>query len=148
MSWEDNKRLLWFMLAIAVAIGAGFASVGAWLIFPFAGLEIALLSIAMYYVSWKLNFRQQLVIDDDTVELQKGVYFPKYQWSWRRSDIALVQTPCRHPLGVPTLEIWQRGRSVEVGEFLNNDEKKELLALLQQTGLQPVAKPHSVKRVF
>ena len=37
------------LAAVVLAIGAGFASVGAWLVLPFAGLEVLLL-IAAYLV--------------------------------------------------------------------------------------------------
>ena len=40
-----------------VAIGTGFAVVGAWLVLPFAGLEVALLIGA--YVAWARRFGAQ-----------------------------------------------------------------------------------------
>lgn len=148
MSWQQNKRLLLFMAAIALAIGIGFASIGAWMIFPFAGLEVMLVAAAMYYVSWKLNFRQELTVGAKTLQLQKGVYFPKYEWQWQRAEVDVVQTPSRHPLDAPVVEIWQQGKGIEVGEFLNSDDKKTLLKLLREAGLPPISKPKPTSRVF
>jgi uncharacterized membrane protein len=36
------------LAAITLAIGVGFAMVGAWLVLPFAGLEVLMLSIAFF----------------------------------------------------------------------------------------------------
>jgi uncharacterized membrane protein len=42
------------LAAMVLAIGAGFAIAGAWLVLPFAGLEVALLIGA--YVAWARRF--------------------------------------------------------------------------------------------
>ena len=45
------------LAAVVLAIGAGFATLGAWLVLPFAGLEVALLIGA--YVAWARRFGAQ-----------------------------------------------------------------------------------------
>jgi uncharacterized membrane protein len=45
------------LAAAVLAIGAGFAAVGAWLVLPFAGLEIVLLVAA--YVAYARRFGTQ-----------------------------------------------------------------------------------------
>ena len=36
------------LAALTLAIGAGFAMIGAWLVLPFAGLEVAMLAVAYF----------------------------------------------------------------------------------------------------
>ena len=36
------------LAALTLAIGAGFAVVGAWLVLPFAGLEVLMLAVAFF----------------------------------------------------------------------------------------------------
>ena len=36
------------LAALTLAIGAGFAVVGAWLVLPFAGLEVLMLGVAFF----------------------------------------------------------------------------------------------------
>ena len=54
MSWHQNKQILAFMFCVNMAIALSWAAMGAWMVLPFAGLEIALVGLGMYYVSWKL----------------------------------------------------------------------------------------------
>ena len=39
------------LAAVALAIGAGFAFVGAWLVLPFAGIEALMLAVAFFVVA-------------------------------------------------------------------------------------------------
>jgi uncharacterized membrane protein len=45
------------LAAVVLAIGAGFAAVGAWLVLPFAGLEILVLVAA--YVAYARRFSME-----------------------------------------------------------------------------------------
>ena len=39
------------LAAVTLAIGAGFAFVGAWLVLPFAGIEALMLAVAFFVVA-------------------------------------------------------------------------------------------------
>lgn len=136
MSWQANKRILLIMFLVNLTIGVSFALVGAWMVLPFAGLEILLVGIGMYYVCWKLNFKEIITIEAESLVLQKGVYYPKKTWQWQRSNTRLVKQPSRYRMSAPTLFLQHLNESVEVGGFLNRSEKKILREELQQLGLQ------------
>jgi uncharacterized membrane protein len=57
MSPAGLAKVFAALAAIVLAIGAGFAMAGAWLVLPFAGLEVALLIGA--YVAWARRFGAQ-----------------------------------------------------------------------------------------
>lgn len=136
MSWQANKRILLVMFLVNITIGVSFAFVGAWMILPFAGLEIMLVGIGMYYVCWKLNFKEVITIESDSLILQKGVYYPKRTWQWQRSHTKLIKQPSRYRMSAPKLLLRHLNESVEVGGFLNRNEKKRLRQELQALGLQ------------
>ena len=77
MSWQTNKRILLAMFLVNMLIALGWTAMGAWMVLPFAGLEILLVGIGMYYVSWKLSFKEILILEADSLIIQKGVYYPK-----------------------------------------------------------------------
>ena len=66
------------------------------MVLPFAGLEIALVGLGMYYASWKLSVKEIIIIEGDSLTLQKGVYFPKQQWDWQRRDTILIKRPSKY----------------------------------------------------
>ena len=58
LDWEGNKRVIWLLGFVCMGIAVAFTIIaGAWVMLPFAGLEILSLSLALYYVSWKLSYR-------------------------------------------------------------------------------------------
>lgn len=136
MSWQTNKKILLAMFAINMAIGIGFAMAGAWLILPFAGLEIVLVGIGMYYVSWKLNFQETITIDAESFRLQKGVYYPKQSWQWQTSNIELLTRAGHYRMSPPSLILRHLNDAVEIGTFLNRADKKRLRQTLKEWGIR------------
>jgi len=132
MTWETNKKILICMFAVSMIIAAGFVSIGAWVVLPFAGLEITLVGLAMYYVCWKLNFKHVITIEAESFLLQKGIYFPKQEWQWQLTQVQLIKRPSNYRMSAPTLFLKHLNEVVEIGDFLNLKEKKQLQACLQK----------------
>lgn len=107
-----------------------FAMQGAWMVMPFAGLELVVLVTAVYMQCKWSRQRQILEIDESTVrasggvDSDKGVSFPR---GWLK--IALIDPPCRwHP---KRLVIGSHGRYVEIGAFLEESEREQLATRLR-----------------
>ena len=135
MSWQTNKRILLAMFLVNMTIAIAWAYMGAWLVLPFAGLEILLVGVGMYYVSWKLSFREIILIERESLILQKGVYFPKQEWRWQTSNTKLLRQPSNYRMSAPTLWLRHLNDKVEIASFLNKKEKKELRKHLNSLGL-------------
>ena len=135
MSWQTNKKILLAMFCLNMIIAAGWTYMGAWPVLPFAGLEIALVALGMYYASWKLNFKEVLIIDDDTLHLQKGVYFPKQEWEWPRDQVQLMRVASNYRMSPAKFLLTDTKQSVEIGAFLSLAEKKQLRKELASVNL-------------
>jgi len=135
MTWETNKKILMAMFAVAMIIGISFASIGAWMILPFAGIEVTIVGVGMYYVCWKLNFKQTITLEAESFTVQKGVYFPKQEWQWQASQTYLLKQPSRYRMSPPTLYLKHLNQKIEIGEFLNRTDKKELQKWLRDMGI-------------
>ena len=129
MSWETNKKILIAMFIVNMTIAAGWVYMGAWPVLPFAGLEVGLVGLGMYYVSWKLNFKEVIIVDSATLTLQKGVYFPKQEWTWDRNQIKLQKLSSRYRMSAAKFILVSAVEKVEIGDFLNLSEKKQLVYL-------------------
>ena len=65
---------------ICVGIATVFYFFGAYLILPFAGIEIAILLIA-FYISFKWSSRKELIyISQEVVKIEKGIHKAEYLW--------------------------------------------------------------------
>lgn len=135
MSWQENKKILIAMFCVNMAIAITWSAMGAWMVLPFAGLEIFFVGLGMYYVSWKLSFKQIIHIESGILTLQKGVYFPKQEWRWQYSDITLIKKPSTYRMSAPTLFFKHLNERVEIGDFLNRKEKKILRQHLLNIGM-------------
>lgn len=142
MSWETNKKILLVLFCLNMSIALAWAYMGAWMVLPFAGLEILLVGTGMYYVSWKLNFKQIITVENESLRLQKGVYFPKEEWHWPLSDTCLISVPSDYRLSAPTLSLQHLNQRIEVGDFLNREEKKQFRQHLIELGIPLVKKPN------
>ena len=141
MSWQTNKKILLAMFIVNMVIGLSFAFIGAWMILPFAGLEILLVGIGMYYVCWKLNFKELIEVEAESFRLQKGVYYPKQTWEWQASNTRLLKQPSKYRMTAPKLFLKHLNETVEIGDFLNREEKKRLLNSLLDWGIPQTVLP-------
>jgi len=135
MSWETNKKILAFMFLVNMVIALSWTAMGAWMVLPFAGLEILLVGIGMYYVSWKLSFKEILLFEADSLILQKGVYYPKQEWRWQLSDTTLIKQPSKYRLSAPALFLEHQNQRIEIGNAINRSEKKQLREHLLRLGM-------------
>ncbi len=131
-TWRDNQLVL---LALAVpSLGAAilFALAGAWPILPLAGLEMTALAVALYLVNRKLQYRQVITLDGDTVTVDKGFRCPLQSWRFQKRATGLSIVPEAHPWESPAVTLHDRRDSVSLGEFLGRSDTLALIELLRQ----------------
>ncbi len=131
-TWRANKLVILALAVPSLGAGIGFALAGAWVILPFAGLELAALGGSLYYVNWKLQYRHVITLDANTVRIDKGFYLPRQSWAFPRQRTGLSIQPERHPWDAPALSLQSAGESIRVGEFLNRDDGLLLQQQLQR----------------
>jgi uncharacterized membrane protein len=130
--WRNNVRFLYIVCSIALIIGISFAVLGMWLVLPFTGLEVIALITIVYYVARKCHRIEVIHVDDVSVRVEQGYTRPQTSWSsdlfWTRLIVAPQERPW-HPL-----RIFLRGRDtqIEIGTFLNDDDKRLLIKQLRQ----------------
>jgi len=135
MSWETNKKILMVMFAVNMTIAGGWVYMGAWPVLPFAGLEVALVGVGMYYASWKLNFKEVIRVHEKELVLQKGVYFPKQEWSINMNQARVLKIPSKYRMSPAKFFLVCNEVKVEIGSFLNLKEKKQLALELSELNL-------------
>lgn len=103
---------------------------GATLILPFAGLELAILFTA-FYLSFKWSDKKEKIfISQDLVTIEKGSNFADYKWEEFRSFTSFQVLKDKREL--LKLSFRSKGNDVEVGSFLNEDDKNILIEEISQ----------------
>jgi uncharacterized membrane protein len=143
LSWKGTQLFFAGMCAVSFGIATGFALIGAWLVLPFAGLEMGVLGVCLYLGARRSAACEVVSIRDDVVEIQKGRRAPlqvcHFQRTWARVNM-------RRPVNgwLPSrLTIRSHGREVEIGADLNEDEREslatELRRVIRWSGSAPFA---------
>lgn len=130
--WSDNVLFLYVVCSLAVLIGMSFSLLGMWLVLPFTGLEVLALIAVVYYVAHKCRRLEVIRVEDGCVQVEQGSTEPHTSWRsdlfWSRLIVGPQERPW-HPL-----RIYLRGRhdQIEIGAFLNEDDKRILIQELRQ----------------
>jgi len=134
-SWAQTRLFLFTFAGLTLAIGVFWAVMGVWAVLPFSGLEAGLLTWLMYRVSQSTYERQRIVVSDSQVLIQVGAAFPRRTWRLQREQAPLAVVEGEHPLDAPGPSIFDTRDNIEVGRFLNREDKEKALAALKQAGL-------------
>ena len=132
LPWRDVVRFYLGMLLVSFSIAIAFAMKGAWLILPFAGLEMLVLGIALYTVARRATNWQEISIHGDRISIIERDSGQEQAQSFQRAWAQVVHERAAIN-GYPSrLTIRSHGRSIEVGRCLNEDEKRYLAEQLNR----------------
>lgn len=131
LSPNDSVKLLVSMTVVALLIALGFARIGAWLVLPFAGLEILAFAYAFYFIHLHSSDFESITIEDDRVVVERKSYnelttmvFQRY---WAQISVRNVESK-KGVNGKNGLFIRSHGKEVEFGRNFINDEQRIELA--------------------
>ena len=130
-----SRQLQWTFVVIAavcLGIASAFAAMGLWPVLPFAGLEVFVVGTG-FYLSARAGQETEIVsVGGDTVAVEKGNRRLRERLEMQRAwaQIRLLQPKIRwYP---SRLVIRSHGRAVELGGFLNEQERLQLAGELQR----------------
>lgn len=135
LSWHGNIRIWLGLCIVSAAIVAGMAWVGAWVIMPFAGLELAAVAAGLYYTARKCQRLEVLRISPDALLLEKGIYRKEAEWNLPRRATRVHLILPRHPWSPPKLFLMHRETEVSLATFLNIDDTQVLIGILESQGV-------------
>jgi len=131
LSVDDSVKLLAALAGIALVVALGFFHIGAWLVLPFAGLEIMAFAYAFHTVYLHSDDFESITIEDDRVVVEKRnvkeittTVFQRYWAQVNVRDVAMI----KGSNGKCGLFISSHGNEVEFGRNFINDEQRSQLA--------------------
>lgn len=131
-TWQANLYLLYTLMAISLVVGVGFAIMGAWMILPYSVLELSILAVCIYLCVQKCNRQEVITVKEHEVLIEKGIRNPSETWSYHRLWAKFLVRPAKHPWDAQVVSIASHGKELELGSFLNRDDKIQLIALLKR----------------
>ena len=132
LGWTWMKRVFWGVTACVALVGGYFVARGAWLVLPFAGLEVGVLAYAVYQNARAAATREVILLRGKDMRVFRGrrtltevARLPRY---WTR--LSLVQDPRGWYPSRMFLEC--HGRRIEVASAVVDGERRQLASDLRQ----------------
>lgn len=129
IKWSDNVRFIKVFALISLIIAMFFLYHGFLLVLPFSGLEIILLTACLYLVYKHYSTCQVIHFTKDSVILESGDATDhdriEYQRYWSKFYI-----DGEGYYNIPRLSISSMGKTTEIGNFLNYDDKARLIHII------------------
>jgi uncharacterized membrane protein len=122
LSPEGSLKLLVVLAIVMLVVSVGFIHIGAWLVMPFAGLELLAFAIAFHYVNLHSADFESITIEADRVVVEKRDYRNESSTVFQRY---WTQVSLRESFGGRSaLYIGSHGKEVEFGKHLIDDEQR------------------------
>ena len=120
------------IVAMPLVIASAFTMAGFWPILPFAGLEVAALGVALYWSMRKTRVRELIRVDERNVLIRTHRPGKNREYEFLRywTQIKLVRPKATY--WPSRLILRSKGRSVEIGSFLTDDERDDLKRRLSE----------------
>lgn len=134
-SWYQVKWLLIIIGTFVLGVAVAWSFVGAWIVLPFAGFEIALLSILMIKVNRLTNHQQVITVADNDIKVESGMDEPDSVHAFKRGDAHLEIIEPEHSMDKARLTLTDQQTSLELGAFLNQQDCQLARTQLKQAGL-------------
>ncbi|HED33434.1 MAG TPA: DUF2244 domain-containing protein [Gammaproteobacteria bacterium] len=142
VSWQGNVRFIAIFALVSFAIGLVALSQGLVLVMPFSGLEVLVVFLALYLVFKKYSSCQVIYFTKNSVIIETGKVCAdshiEYQRYWSKF---LVKDDGNY--NIPRLSICSKGVSTNIGDFLNYDDKTQLIELIKHITENFQRQPHA-----
>lgn len=132
-SLTRRQLQLVFALIAAVCLGiAGvFAAFGMWPVLPFAGIEVLAVGIG-FYLSAQAGLETEVVsVSNDEVAIEKGRRRIRQRWVMQRAWAQIRLQAPRIRWYPSRLVLRSHGKEIELGGFLNDEERRQLAGELR-----------------
>ena len=130
-----TRRQLQFAFLVIATVCLGIASVftafGMWPVLPFAGAEVLVVGIGFYLSALGGRETEIVSVNSDKVAVEKGRRRIRERLELQRAWAQIRLLPPRIRWYPTRLVIRSHGKEVELGGFLNEDERRQLAGELR-----------------
>lgn len=136
ITWRQMCWVVASLGSLSLCIALFWALQGAWIIFPFAGLEVALLAYLTLRVSSNSYHKQVMHIHESQIHIEWGAIYPKKNWYFEREQSTFIIQRAKHSLSADHVELRDKsGQCLRLGEALNKQDIDQLIEIIRSSKL-------------
>jgi uncharacterized membrane protein len=130
-TWRANTYFVASLMVVSLTVATVFTINGMWVILPFTVLELSVLTACLYYCVRRTHTTEVLTLSQSTLVLERGVNRPTQRFDFDRYFSRFLVEAARHPWYKKRINLRCRNQQLEVGSFLSNEEKDDLISQLR-----------------
>ncbi len=130
-TWRANTYFVGSLMVISGIVAVVFTLNGMWLILPFTILEMSILTGALYYCVRRTHTTEVLTLSRSTLVFERGINRPTQRFDMDRYFSRFFIEAAKHPWYHKRVSLRCREQLFEVGSFLTDAEKDDLVSQLR-----------------
>ena len=131
-TWRANVYFVATLMIVSLAVAIAFTWNGMWVILPFTVLELTVLAAALYYCVRRTHTTEVLTLSRHRLVLERGISRPSQRLDFDRYFSRFFVRAPRHPWYRKKIALRCRSEEHEVGSFLTDEEKDDLVQQLRR----------------
>ena len=132
MLWQHIMMIYLLVSGVTISIAFGFFTQGLTLILPFAGLELLALGVVLYISAWRSNIKEVVNVTEEKIRIEIGRNGPEKTYELDKTWAKVVLERSWNNWYPSRLLLRSHGRQIEIGKFLNEQERQCLGAELKK----------------
>ena len=134
LSWQEAKWVMSIMIFFVMVIALAWSFVGAWLVLPFAGLEVGLFTYLLYRITHWTYLTQVITFHDEEILVETGINKRISRESISKQGLEVHIEKSELNWRTPIFTLQNKGLEIKLGEFLNIDDMKVLKESFETLG--------------
>ena len=130
------RGMIVFVLLVGIGVfltAMRFVLLGAWVVLPFALLEIGLLAAGFWLYERASRYRETVKISSSSFEISQESVRCHKTWSFNPHWVKVTLRPDPNNWYPSRLFVRSHGEQVEIGACLTNQEREELSRVLKRS---------------
>ena len=126
MPWQHIMMIYLLVSGVTISIAFSFFTQGLTLILPFAGLELLALGVVLYISAWRSNIKEVVNVTEEKIRIEIGRDVPEKIYELDKAWANIVLERSWNNWYPSRLLLRSHGRQLEIGKFLNEQERQFL----------------------
>ena len=124
MPWQHIMMIYLLVSGVTISIAFSFFTQGLTLILPFAGLELLALGVVLYISAWRSNIKEVVNVNEEKIRIEIGRNVPEKIYELDKAWANIVLERSWNNWYPSRLLLRSHGRQLEIGKFLNEQERQ------------------------
>ncbi len=119
-SEHQQRRFFVAIVLLICLVAGGFSLVGAWMVMPFAGLELLALAVAFYYVNYTAEDYESIWVGGDCLVVERRILRKTERIEFSRYWVRVIMAVSHNK---QELRLRSHDKEIEFGRYMSEEQR-------------------------